>query len=66
MIILLSLELLTRVREVGEVDKDIVKRIMRTSIRSNLKEYFLIGNIISWHEQLRAILRKKGRRYTKI
>lgn len=59
---LLSLELLTRVREVGEVDKDIVKRIMRTSIRSNLKEYFLIGNIISWHEQLRAILRKKGRR----
>ncbi|MBC8032839.1 MAG: MFS transporter [Chitinophagaceae bacterium] len=54
---LLSLDLLTRVKEVGEVDKDIVKRIMRTSIRSNLKEYFLIGNIISIHEQLKALIK---------
>lgn len=56
---LLSLELLTRVREVGEVEKDVVKRIMRTRIKSNLKEYFLIGNIISWHEQLRALIKVK-------
>lgn len=56
---LLSMELLVRVREVGEVEKDVVKRIMRTSIKSNLKEYFIIGNIISWHEQLRALIKVK-------
>ncbi len=58
---LIALELLAHVKEVGEVDKDVVKRVMRTSIKRDLKEYFLIGNIITWHEQLRAIikLRKK-------
>lgn len=55
---LLSLELLVHVNEVGEVEKDLVKRIMRKSIKSNLKDYFLIGNLISWHEQLWAILKK--------
>lgn len=58
---LISLELLTHVKEVGEVDKDIVKRVMRTSIKRDLKEYFLIGNIITWHEQLRTIIRLKKR-----
>jgi hypothetical protein len=56
---LLSLQWLARVKETGEVEKDKVVRIMRTTIRSNLKEYFLIGDIISWNEQLRAMLRKK-------
>lgn len=56
---LISLEFLGRVKEIGEVEKDVVRRIMRTSIKNNLREYFLIGNIISWHEQLVAIL--KGR-----
>lgn len=56
---LISLELLTHVKEVGEVDKDIVKRVMRTSIKRDLKEYFLIGNIITWHEQLRTTIRLK-------
>ncbi|PWV49073.1 MFS transporter [Chitinophaga sp. S165] len=58
---LIALELLAHVKEVGEVDKDIVKRVMRTSIKRDLKEYFLIGNIITWHEQLRAIIRLKKR-----
>jgi MFS family permease len=57
---LLSLELLVHVNEVGEVEKDIVKRIMRKSIKSNLKDYFLIGSLINWHEQLWAILKKKA------
>jgi len=56
---MLSLQWLATVKEPGEVEKDKVVRIVRTSIRSNLKEYFLIGDIISWNEQLRAILRKK-------
>lgn len=59
---LIALELLAHVKEVGEVQKDIVKRIMRTSIKSNLKDYFLIGNIISWHEQLKAIMKFRFRR----
>jgi hypothetical protein len=42
------------------VDKDKVIRIMRSSIRRNLKDYFLIGDIIQWNEQLRAMIRKKG------
>jgi len=59
---LLSLEFLGRIKEVGEVEKDVVKRIMRTSIKSNLREYFLIGNIITWHEQLIAILKRKTKK----
>lgn len=59
LITLLSLQLLVRVKEVGEVSKKVVRRIMRTSIKSNLKEYFIIGNIITLHEQIRAILKPK-------
>lgn len=58
---LLSMELLLFVAEKGEVGKDIVVRIMRSSIRSNLKDYFLIGNLISWHDRFRGfLLRKKS------
>lgn len=55
----ISLEFLIRVKEVGEVEKDIVVRIMRSSIKNNLKEYFLIGNLISWHDQLWGLFKKK-------
>lgn len=55
----ISLEFLIRVKEVGEVEKDVVVRIMRSSIKNNLKEYFLIGNLISWHDQLWALFKKK-------
>ncbi|MCF6404677.1 MFS transporter [Chitinophaga filiformis] len=58
---LLSMELLAHVNEVGEVDKDVVKKVMRKSIKRDLKEYFLIGNIINWHEQLRTIIKLKRR-----
>ncbi|MEJ5961873.1 MFS transporter [Pedobacter immunditicola] len=56
---LISLELLIGVKEVGEVNKDVVRRIMRKSIRSNLKDYFLIGDLIHMHQQLKAVVRKK-------
>jgi MFS family permease len=55
----ISLEFLIRVKEVGEVEKDVVVRIMRSSIKNNLKEYFLIGNLISWHDQLWGLIKKK-------
>jgi MFS family permease len=56
---LVALQLLIAVQEKGEVDKEKVVRLVRHSIRSNLKETFLIGNVIQWHEQLRAMVRKR-------
>lgn len=56
---LLALELLNHVKEVGEVEKDIVVRIMRSSIRNNLKESFLLGNLIGWHEQFWKMIKRK-------
>jgi MFS family permease len=60
---LLSLNLLNRVKEFGEIHRDIVKRIMRTSLRNNLKEYFIIGDLIGLHEQLRTIVKSKARQF---
>jgi MFS family permease len=56
----MSLQLLVRIKEVGEVEKTTVVRIMRSSIKNNLKEYFLIGNLISWHDQLWGLIKKKA------
>lgn len=53
---LLSLQLLTAVTEKGEVEKEKVVRLVRHTIRSNLKETFLIGDIIQWHEQIRQLV----------
>ncbi|MGN6418245.1 MAG: MFS transporter [Pseudobacter sp.] len=54
----ISLEFLVRVKETGEVEKDEVMRVMRSSIRNNLKDYFLIGQLIGWQEQLWGVFRK--------
>lgn len=54
----LSLELLVAVEEKGEVEKDEVMRVMRSSIRNNLKDYFLIGQLIGWQEQLWGIFKR--------
>ncbi|WP_127124489.1 MFS transporter [Pseudoflavitalea rhizosphaerae] len=54
----ISLEFLVRVKETGEVDRDEVMRVMRSSIRNNLKDYFLIGQLIGWQEQLWGIFRR--------
>ncbi|MBA4852770.1 MFS transporter [Emticicia sp. BO119] len=56
---LISLEFLVRVKEVGEVEKNLVVKIMRSSIRNNLKDYFVLGNMLNWHNHLLAIIRKK-------
>jgi len=55
----ISLQMLIYVKEKGEVGREQVKRIMRTSIRSNLKDYFLISYLISWHHQLWEIIKRK-------
>jgi MFS family permease len=56
---LIAVRLLNQVKETGEVDRDVVVRIMRSSIRNNLKDYFLIGSLINWHEQFWAILKRR-------
>jgi len=56
---LIALDLLGWVRETGEVRKDVVVRVMRSTLKSSLKDAFLIGNLLSWHSQLRAIIKKK-------
>lgn len=56
---LISLEFLVRVKEVGEVEKNLVVKIMRSSIRNNLKDYFVLGNMLNWHNHLLAVIRKK-------
>lgn len=59
---LFALNLLNRVKEVGEVKKGVIKRIMRTRIRSNLKDYFLIGDLINLHRQLKTIVKANKNR----
>jgi MFS family permease len=54
-----AIELLFRVKEVGEVEKDVVVRVMRSSIKTNLKDAFVIGQLINWHDQFWRLLRGK-------
>lgn len=56
---LIALELLVHVKEVGEVEKELVVRIMRHSMRTNLKDFFVIGILISWHEHLWDIIKRR-------
>lgn len=59
-IAIISLEMLMVVNETGEVEKNVVVRIMRSSIKSNLKDYYLLGNLITWHDRFWGyILRRK-------
>lgn len=55
----IAIEFLFQVKEKGEVEKDQVKRIMRTSFRNTLRDYFLIGHLVIWQEHLWAAIRRK-------
>jgi Major Facilitator Superfamily. len=54
-----ALEFLVPVKEVGEVEKDVVVRVMRSGIRNSLKDAFIIGNLMNWHNQLWRFIRKR-------
>ncbi|MGX5818841.1 MFS transporter [Chitinophaga lutea] len=56
---LVALNLLRRVKETGEVEKNTVVRIMRSTIRSNLKDTFLLGAMMNGYTQLRSVFRRK-------
>ncbi|NLR63733.1 MFS transporter [Chitinophaga varians] len=59
-IAVISLEMLMVVNETGEVEKNTVVRIMRSSIKNNLKDYYLIGNLITLHDRFWGyVLRRK-------
>jgi len=56
---LVALQLLNAVTERGEVDRDKLRRLVRHTIKSNLKETFLIGDIIKGQEQVRLLIRRR-------
>jgi len=56
---IVALQLLVQVKESGEVEKSVVVRIMRSSLRNNLKDNFITGNLLHWHDQLWSLVRKK-------
>jgi MFS family permease len=56
---LIAVELLVQVKETGEMEKDVVKKMIRSNIKSNLKEYFVIGQLIDLHDALRNTIRKR-------
>jgi MFS family permease len=54
-----AIEFLVPIKEVGEVEKDEVVRVMRSSLKNNLKEAFVLGQLITWQEQLWGFLKRK-------
>lgn len=56
---LIAVELLTRVKETGEVEKDYVVRIMRSTMRNNLKNNFLTGSLMNGYSQLKSVFRRR-------
>lgn len=57
MLTLVALQFLPRVREAGEVHKSVVKRIIRASLKSNLRDYFVIDVLINWNSSLNRMLK---------
>jgi MFS family permease len=55
----IAVELLVQVKETGEVEKDVVRKMIRSNIKSNLREYFLIGQLIDLHDAFRNLIRKR-------
>jgi len=56
----LSLQFLGRVKEVGEVEKDIVVKVMRSTIKTSLKDHFIVGNLLSLPEQVWGFVTRKS------
>lgn len=56
---LIAIQLLFAVKETGEVERTVVMRTMRSSIKNSLKDYFIIGQLISLRDQLRKRISRK-------
>lgn len=56
---LIAVNQLARVKEMGEVEKDAVVRIMRSTLRNSLKQSFLIGNLMTGYFTIRNVFRRR-------
>ncbi len=56
---LIAVEMLGRVKETGEVEKNTVVRIMRSTLRNNLKDNFLTGSLMNGYTQLKSVFRRR-------
>ncbi|WP_298709985.1 MFS transporter [Chitinophaga sp.] len=56
---LVAVNLLAKVKEKGEVEKDVVVRIMRSTVRNNLKELFVIGSLMNGYSHIRDVFRRR-------
>lgn len=55
---LIALELLVRVTEAGEVNKEHVVKVMRATIRTHARDFFVVDSLMALHNQLWLLLRK--------
>ena len=58
LIALVSLEVLIRIKEKGEVEKGQMVRILRGNIKNTFKDYFIISQILSLRESIIEKIRK--------
>lgn len=58
--VFISTQVLTQVKETGEVETDTVRKIIRKQIRHEMKEYFLVGSIIQLHDYFRDKIRRRN------
>jgi MFS family permease len=56
-----AIQLLAQIKETGEVGRGIVVRIMRSSIRNNLKESFVVGGLAAWPAHIFRRIRRRRR-----
>jgi hypothetical protein len=53
------LQLLVHVHEVGEVDTTLARRIIRKTFKTNVKDFFVIETLISWHNHVWQAIKKR-------
>ncbi|WP_336514528.1 MFS transporter [Pollutibacter soli] len=54
----IALEFLVAVKETGEVEKDVVMKVMRSSIKNSLKEKYILGQLITLHDHIWGKIRR--------
>ena len=60
---LLSLRLLVHVQENGEVSHYLVRKVLKTRFRQQVKDNIIVGNISQFHMQVKAIVKRKEKNY---
>lgn len=60
---LLSLRLLVHVQENGEVSHYLVRKVLKTRFRQQVKDNIIVGNISHFHMQVKAIVKRKEKTY---